>query len=182
VVPLDGNHHLTPEQVGGQIAPDDIISGQKVLIISKGRTSQKCLDVTGGPGAVGNGVLIQMWDCLPGFPTNQQWEFFNHNSVEGSWQIRAVSSGKCLDVRGVSQANAALVQQWDCTGGANQRWSTEGLDSGIVGPLVSENSGKCLDVQGGEGDKANGTPVQQFDCLFPNGILVTNQTWFRGTF
>jgi ricin-type beta-trefoil lectin protein len=33
----------------------------------------KCLDVTGGPDATGNGVRIQQWTCLSNYPTNQSF-------------------------------------------------------------------------------------------------------------
>lgn len=33
-----------------------------------------CADITGGPGAIGNGVRLQQWTCL-GYPTNQRFYF-----------------------------------------------------------------------------------------------------------
>src|SRR6185369_3205249 len=33
-------------------------------------------------------------------------------------------SGRCLDVTGNSRTAGALVQIWDCNGGANQAWTT----------------------------------------------------------
>jgi hypothetical protein len=36
--------------------------------------------------------------------------------------IVAAHSGKCLDVRDVSLADGARIQQWTCHGGANQQW------------------------------------------------------------
>jgi hypothetical protein len=37
--------------------------------------------------------------------------------------IRAKHSGKVLDVRDVSPANGARIQQYDWLGGNNQRWN-----------------------------------------------------------
>ncbi|WP_084196098.1 RICIN domain-containing protein, partial [Streptosporangium amethystogenes] len=39
-------------------------------------------------------------------------------------QIQGVASGRCLDVTGVSQANGALAQIWDCNGQNNQQWTS----------------------------------------------------------
>jgi hypothetical protein len=35
--------------------------------------SGKCLDVTGGTGAIDNGTRVQQWDCLGNAQTNQHW-------------------------------------------------------------------------------------------------------------
>jgi hypothetical protein len=35
--------------------------------------SGKCLDVTGGTGAINNGTQVQQWDCLGDAQTNQRW-------------------------------------------------------------------------------------------------------------
>jgi len=37
--------------------------------------SNKCLDVIGGPGATGNGVHVQQYDCLGFGQSNQRWYF-----------------------------------------------------------------------------------------------------------
>ena len=33
-------------------------------------------------------------------------------------------ANKCLDATGVSSANGTPLQIWDCTGGANQVWTS----------------------------------------------------------
>ncbi|MBE3016311.1 ricin-type beta-trefoil lectin domain protein, partial [Microbispora sp. NEAU-D428] len=38
--------------------------------------------------------------------------------------LKGVGSGRCLDVSGVSQANGAQVQIWDCNGQNNQQWTS----------------------------------------------------------
>jgi lysophospholipase L1-like esterase len=78
--------------------------------------------------------------------------------------IRGVGSGRCLDVTGVSQANGAQVQIWDCNGQSNQQWtSTSSGELRVYG-------GKCLDVNGR--GTADGTSVIIWDC---NG--QSNQQW-----
>ncbi|MCA2225134.1 arabinofuranosidase catalytic domain-containing protein [Nonomuraea aurantiaca] len=77
-------------------------------------------------------------------------------------------SGRCLDVSGVSQANSAQVQIWDCNGQNNQQWT-----STAAGELRVYGT-KCLDVYGA--GTANGTNVIIWDC---NG--QSNQQWRLNT-
>src|SRR4029450_9535461 len=73
-------------------------------------------------------------------------------------------SNRCIDVAGVSTANGAQVQLWDCHGGTNQRWtSTAGRELRVYG-------NKCLDAN--NQGTANGTAVIIWDC---NG--QANQQW-----
>jgi arabinan endo-1,5-alpha-L-arabinosidase len=79
----------------------------------------------------------------------------------GFGSIQARNSGKCLDVR--SQDNffsaGARVQQWDCSGVAEQQWQFRSyaqiLMPGGVGNTVtvyqiqSERSGLCMQVDAG---------------------------------
>ncbi|MFG6201585.1 PHB depolymerase family esterase [Nonomuraea sp. JJY05] len=81
-----------------------------------------------------------------------------------SGAIKSASSGRCLDVTGVSQANGAQAQIWDCNGQANQKWTV--TSSGEVRVYGS----KCLDVNGR--GTADGTAVIIWDC---NG--QSNQQW-----
>lgn len=76
------------------------------------------LDLRGGPSQTQNGVQLQQWVWNGG--ANQ--EFQMQQISDGSYQIEAVGSGKCLDVYGASTAPGAIVQQYVCTGGANQHW------------------------------------------------------------
>ena len=51
---------------------------------------------------------------------NQRWRLSPLG--DGYFRVTAKHSGKVLDVRGVSTANGAQIQQWDYLGGDNQRW------------------------------------------------------------
>ncbi|WP_406315996.1 lectin [Streptosporangium sp. NBC_01639] len=82
----------------------------------------------------------------------------------GVGAIRGVGSGRCLDVSGVSQANGAQVQLWDCNGQNNQQWTSTG-----AGELRVYGT-KCLDVS--NQGTADGAPVQIWDCNGQN-----NQKW-----
>jgi hypothetical protein len=58
------------------------------------------------------------------------------------------------------------VQQYTCHGGANQRWlvmrTTPSAPNKGHLTIVSENSGKCLDIRGAS--TSNGAAVQQYGC------------------
>jgi glucosylceramidase len=73
-------------------------------------------DVDGGPGATGDGATVHLWSYVSG--TNQQWQPVALGG--GLYKFVARNSGKCLDVRDVSTANGARLQQWTCTGGVAQ--------------------------------------------------------------
>jgi hypothetical protein len=76
------------------------------------------LDIEGGPSAVQDGVLLLQWPYWGG--SN---EIFSVNPTgDGYYTITVLSSGKCLDVSGMSVDNGALVHQWTCWGGDNQKW------------------------------------------------------------
>jgi glucosylceramidase len=71
-------------------------------------------DVTGGPGATGDGIPIQLWTYAGG--TNQQW--LPTLQSDGSYTFTARNSGtECLDVTNRSTANGTQLQQWTCTSG-----------------------------------------------------------------
>lgn len=76
-------------------------------------------------------------------------------------EIKNVNSGRCLDVAGASASAGANVQQFGCTGGANQTWflSASGPDTFQIRPGHTGN--KNLDIAGGSlADQAN---VQIYD-------------------
>ena len=75
-----------------------------------------------------------------------------------------VASGKCLDVSGAATDDGTRVQQWSCTGGANQKWQPQpvaGDQSGAV-QLVAVHSGKCLDLPAQH--TGTGSAVQEWSC------------------
>jgi hypothetical protein len=75
-------------------------------------------------------------------------------------------SGKCLDDTGWSTSAGTQMQQYSCTGGANQNWSVWWQYSPQdVTWMVFQNqySGKCLDVYQGR-TTTNYQPVVQWYC------------------
>lgn len=115
--------------------------------------SGKCLDVTNFGTA--NGTPLQQWTCNAPVANNQQWQFRPTSGGQGAtadgtdvhlwsygggtnqqrqpvalggglYRFVARNSGKCLDVRDVSIANGARLQQWTCTGGPAQSFRLAG--------------------------------------------------------
>ncbi len=74
-------------------------------------------------------------------------------------QVIAKNSGKCLDVRAFSTDAGAAVQQWSCTGGANQQWLFIAAGDGSY-EVQSVNSGMSLNIDGNS--MSNGAPVIQW--------------------
>ncbi|MEV4517053.1 ricin-type beta-trefoil lectin domain protein [Dactylosporangium sp. NPDC049525] len=77
-------------------------------------------------------------------------------------ELRGAGSNRCLDVNGASQADGAVVQIWDCNGGANQQWTLTSSNQ------LTVYGNKCLDVPG----TASGSRVRIWTC---NG--GANQQW-----
>ncbi|MGX1675301.1 non-reducing end alpha-L-arabinofuranosidase family hydrolase [Streptomyces sp. NPDC055400] len=73
-----------------------------------------------------------------------------------SGALRGVGSGRCLDVPNASQTDGTYLQIWDCSGKANQQWTS--TDSG----QLTVYGNKCLDVPGHA--TAPGTRVQIWSC------------------
>lgn len=80
----------------------------------------KCLDVTGASTA--NGAKLQQYTCLGESQPNQLWQVIPIAGQPPYVAFAAKHSGRCADVEGVSTANGALIQQWDCLWSGNQQW------------------------------------------------------------
>ncbi len=77
------------------------------------------LNVNGGTAVTQDGAAIIQWPYSGA--SNEIWSLAPN--ADGSYSIKVLSSGKCVDVAGISQSDGALIQQWACWGGANQKWS-----------------------------------------------------------
>ncbi|MFI8769204.1 non-reducing end alpha-L-arabinofuranosidase family hydrolase [Streptomyces sp. NPDC053792] len=82
----------------------------------------------------------------------------------GSWQIKGVASGRCVDIPGSATANGAQAQLWDCNEQPNQRLTY------TAAKQLKVHGNKCLDAK--SKGTTNGTPVIIWDC---NG--AANQQW-----
>ncbi|MHA7060153.1 RICIN domain-containing protein [Aquimarina sp. M1] len=94
----------------------------------------------------------------------------NTGIVSGSvYEIKNKASGKSMDVSDVSLNNGARIQQWEFSGGDNQKWRVEDVGNGQY-KITAQHSNKALDVVDGSG--SNRAEIQQWD-YFDN----TNQKW-----
>jgi hypothetical protein len=94
------------------------------------------------------------------------------SSFAATTTIVAKHSGKCLDVRGgvTATGDGAPVEQWTCSGQANQAWTLQRVGAGGNFEIIASNSGKCLDMY--NNGSANGTAIQQMTCTGQS-----NQLW-----
>src|SRR6185437_3609463 len=78
--------------------------------------SKLALGVRGGPTMMANGALIQQayYNATP----DQVWTI---TSGSGCFMLQINNSGKCLDVKSVS--DGALMQQNACSGALSQQWT-----------------------------------------------------------
>lgn len=85
-------------------------------------------------------------------------------------------SGLCLDDTGWSTQAGTQMQQWSCTGGANQAWNL--IQGAYLGTQIVQNkySGLCLDVY--QANFSNGTKVVQWPCSTTDAAqLFFLQSW-----
>jgi hypothetical protein len=115
--------------------------------------SGKCLDVTGVSMAAG--AKVQQWDCGNG--GNQQ---FRQDFSTENIPLMNVKSGLCLDSPGNN--NGDQLQQYSCSGGANQNLSFVPVGNNQY-EIVVASTGKCLDITPAEVSK-DGAIVKQWDC------------------
>jgi streptogrisin C len=71
-----------------------------------------CMDVAWG--SVANGAVIQLANCN-GSPAQQF-------VLSGAGDLVNPQSNKCVDVSGWNSASGTKLLQWECHGGANQKW------------------------------------------------------------
>jgi len=135
---------------GGGIVTQPVDNG--TYRITPRNATGKCLDVNGGPGAVGDGANVQIWNYAGG--ANQKWSLTH--IADGIYEIKALHSGKCLDVNGGGSWNGVNVQQWTDTDGIPQRWKIQPADGGYYRLIPQTNTAMALEVSGaGTADGAN---------------------------
>jgi hypothetical protein len=79
---------------------------------------------------------------------------------DGTYELRALHSDKCLDVAGAGAGDGVNVQQYVCNGTSAQRFTVSRSARGYE--LKNAASGKCVDVSGASsGDGAN---IHQWSC------------------
>jgi hypothetical protein len=98
------------------------------------------------------------------------WTTEEPNNLDGVYLLKAVHSGKCMEVAGESTVNGGNVQQWSCEPNArHHQWKFTAVGNGYY-KIINVNSGKGLDVAGIS--TADGANLHQWDYLNGN-----NQKW-----
>jgi hypothetical protein len=122
------------------------------------RHSGRAIDIAGSNTA--QGAKVMQWDFHGG--PNQLFRL--ESAGDGYYFIRIKHSGKYLDVSGVSKENGAAIHQWPLHRGANQQFKLQNLGGGYY-RIIARHSGRAFDIRGGEGAKANGVILQQWDAV-----------------
>ena len=110
--------------------------------------SGRCLDV----GGRFDGAPVQQFGCNG--TVNQEWR--EVPTSDGYVELQVASSGKCLQVRGASQADDAVTDIGPCTVAFNQQWRRSG------GQWLARHSGKCLSIMFDRLDDR--APAVQYTC------------------
>jgi endo-1,4-beta-xylanase len=115
-------------------------------------------DSSGNKKAAYNAVLTALGSATPTTtpPTTP--------SGGSSGVLRGTGSNRCLDVPNASQSDGTYLQIWDCSGNANQQWTSSSSNQ------LTVYGSKCLDVPGHA--TMAGTRVEIWTC---NG--GANQQW-----
>jgi hypothetical protein len=109
--------------------------------LSPSHALTSCLDDMAYSVADGTGMIL--WSCKLGL----QQTFWSMAEADGYFAFRNALSGKCLQVRGASLAEGAVIEQSACDHAPEQLWKPNRIDSSLM-ELVSKVSGMALDVAG----------------------------------
>jgi hypothetical protein len=153
------------------IAHQQIIAGYFDSGDGTAAATSELTQASGIPGVVG--LMYTSWyddySQLANFANAVRAGWTNYlNSVGGvktnvptGWvNMVSSSSGKCLDVTGISTAPAAPLQQWGCWGGNNQKFQFTPVSGGYE--ITVKNSGLQLDVAGGPAVTQDGAQIIQW--------------------
>lgn len=134
------------------------------------KNSGKCVDVVGG--FTQDGANVQQWTCNG----NLQQRFrFNLKAAgypvkDGRYSVKALHSGKCLDVPASSLIDGADMQQYTCNRSGAQTFDVKRDTDGFY-QLVNVVSGKVLDLTAS--GMADGIRAQQWTNLHADNQRVS---------
>ena len=103
------------------------------------------LDIEGSSKA--NQANLQIWGQSELIVKNQRFEV-TYNE-EGYYTIKALHSGKVLDVSGAGMTNGTNVQQYDANGTKSQQWVIKENKDGTYS-IISRQNGLYLNIENGE--------------------------------
>jgi hypothetical protein len=128
-------------------------------VLLEPRHSSGCLDLPLGSNA--DSVKLVTWTCHYPPTANQHWIFKAVPHYIRVYTIHSAATDKCVQVAGNSMEAGALVQQYHCTGGQNERWQMVYVyDFGYQ--IKNFNSGMCLNVS--RANEQNGAEIVQWPC------------------
>jgi hypothetical protein len=178
---VNGDYSLTNWQIGrgewqvnvvfpGQGENPKAETGLESFTIKNGyhlvnQNSGKCLEVSYGSSE--NGMSIHQEPCGSGQTAQAQtFTLVPSPSNPVRYEIVNRKSGKCLDVKEVSSADGASIQQYTCQGWSQANQVFEGVPSSSSDPshvkFIAQHSSKCLDITGSS--TADGALLQQWSC------------------
>lgn len=109
--------------------------------LSPGHALTRCIDDNNQSVAEGTGMLL--WSCK----MELHQTFWAIAQADGYFAFRNALSAKCLQVRGASTAENAVVEQSTCDFAAEQLWKPTRVDDSLM-QLTNKLSGLLLDVAG----------------------------------
>lgn len=129
--------------------------------------AHKAVDIRDASGA--DGAIAQLW--VYNGTANQK--FYHDSAGSGLIRLRNVNSGKCLDLKGPSDANGTQVHQWNCNNSDSQKWRRVKVGEQRyievdkkwrdVYKFVNQyGRDTCLDNEEGSGN--NGNKIQIWTC------------------
>lgn len=113
--------------------------------LSPGHALGRCVDDDKQSVTEGNAMLL--FSCKH----ELHQTFWAIASDGGYFAFRSALSGKCLQVRGKSLAENAIIEQGTCTYAPEQLWEPTRVDSSLM-QLTNQLSGLALDVAGSSVD------------------------------
>lgn len=146
----DKNNASISSQKSFTIQQDIDYSKQYYVIASK--ATEMVMEAVGNRD--GDSVVQRTFTGKPG-------QFFTIENVrDGYFVLRALSTGKVVQVKGASKDNEARLEQAEYTGDNCQLWKTVTVPQGFV-KLENKNSGLVIDVSGAM--KIENLPLQQYN-------------------
>lgn len=107
------------------------------------KLGNKCLDVQASSKA--NGANVRIWDCNG---TNAQ-KFRAFVAPNGRWKLKALHSGKCLDIFG-PKIEGSRATQWDCKSNIiSQNFEFPATTNGTFMMQNAQNN-FCLEIPGSD--------------------------------
>ncbi len=132
-----------------------------------------CVDVDGNSSS--NGANVHEWDCN----SSDAQRFVAEDMGSGFYRLRHKNTDKCIQVDCPEQSGACMaagrnITQWTCDGSSWKQWRFFSYN-GYYQMQNRNNTGYCLDVQGGDTHTANGTNIALWTCG-SSGTTKGNQT------